>query len=105
VADITMTLPLLSAVVPPKRLIADKAYNAQNLRDWLKSHKVIATIPSTATRTGPYTHSRIAYRWRNRIERLFGHLKNWRLVATRHDRLGCNHLAAVALVSCVITGT
>ena len=82
-----MALPLLCAVVPPKRLIADKAYDAQSLRDWLKSHRVIATIPSTATRTVPYKHSRIAYRRRNRIERLFGHLKNWRRVATRYDRL------------------
>ncbi|WP_156394266.1 IS5 family transposase [Methylobacterium sp. Leaf94] len=102
VADITMALPLLEAVVPPKRLIADKAYNAQSLKDWLKSRRVIATIPSTATRTVPYKHSRIAYRRRNRIERLFGHLKNWRRVATRYDRLACNYLAAIALVSCVI---
>ncbi|SFL71699.1 hypothetical protein SAMN04488125_12231 [Methylorubrum salsuginis] len=29
----------------------------------------------TVTRTVPYKHSRIAYRRRNRIERLFGHLK------------------------------
>jgi transposase len=105
VADITMALPLLQAVVPPKRLIADKAYDAQTLRDWLKSRRVIATIPSTATRTVPYKHSRIAYRRRNRIERLFGHLKNWRRVATRYDRLACNYLAAIALVSCVIAWT
>ncbi|CAO4150458.1 Transposase [Methylorubrum thiocyanatum] len=100
-----MALPLLQAVVPPKRLIADKAYDAQSLRDWLKSRKVIATIPSTASRTVPYKHSRIAYRRRNRIERLFGHLKNWRRVATRYDRLSCNYLAAVALVSCVVAWT
>lgn len=105
VADISMALPLLQAVVPPKRLIADKAYDAQSLRDWLKSRKVIATIPSTASRTVPYKHSRIAYRRRNRIERLFGHLKNWRRVATRYDRLSCNYLAAVALVSCVVAWT
>ncbi|CAA2160554.1 hypothetical protein MBRA_05710 [Methylobacterium brachiatum] len=66
---------------------------------------MIATIPSTATRTVPYKHSRIAYRRRNRIERLFGHLKNWRRVATRYDRLACNYLAAVALASCVIAWT
>jgi len=105
VADITMALPLLQAVVPPKRLIADKAYDAQSLRDWLKSRRVIATIPSKATRTVPYKHSRIAYRRRNRIERLFGHLNNCRRVATRYDRLTCNYLAAIALVSYVIAWT
>jgi transposase len=105
VADISMALPLLRAVAPPKRLIADKAYDAQSLRDWLQSHRVTATIPSTATRTVPYKHSRIAYRRRNRIERLFGHLKNWRRVATRYDRLACNYLAAVALAACVLAST
>ncbi len=39
VADITMALPLLCAVVPPERLTADTAYDAQSLRDWLKSHR------------------------------------------------------------------
>ena len=100
-----MALPLLQAVVPPKRLMADKAYDAQSLRDWLNTYWDIATIPSTATRTVPYKHSQIAYRRRNRIERLFGHLKNWRCVATRYDRLSCNYLAAGALVSCVVAWT
>ncbi|CAO4141558.1 hypothetical protein LPLAFNJD_LOCUS969 [Methylorubrum aminovorans] len=88
VAGISMALPLLQTVVPPKRLIADNAYDAQSLRDWLKSRKVIATIPSTATRTVPYKHSRIAYRRRNRNERLFGRLKNWRLWRTAEQAAG-----------------
>ncbi len=100
-----MALPLLRAVVPPKRLIADKAYDAQSLRGWMKSHRVTAPIPSTATRTVPYRHSRNAYRRRNRIERLFGHLRNWRRVATRYDPLSWNDLAAVALVSCLVAWT
>jgi hypothetical protein len=93
-----------ASAAPPKRLIADKAYDARSLRDWLKSHRVIALIPSTAARTVPDKHSRIAYRWPNRIERLFGSLKNWPRAATHHDRLACNDLAAVALVSCVMAG-
>ncbi len=80
-------------------------YDAQSLRDWLKGHRVIATIPSTTTRTVPFKHSRIAYRRLNRIERLFGHLKNWRRVPTRYDRLAFNYLAAVAFASCVIAWT
>lgn len=97
-----MARPLLQAVLAPKRLIADKACDAQNLRDWLKSDWVIATIPTTATRTTPYKYSRVASWQRNRIERLFGHLKNWRRVATRYDRLARNYISAAAFVSCVI---
>lgn len=71
-----------------------------------------AVTPSSApepqaarTRTVPYKHGWIAYRRRNRIERLFGHLKNRRGVATRYDRLSCDYLAPVALVSCVAAWT
>lgn len=96
-----MALPLLQAVTPTKRLIADKAYDAQSLRDWLKGQRIIATIPSTKTRTVPYPLSRKVNR-RNRIERLFGHLKNWRRVATRYDRMARNYLAAIALTACLV---
>lgn len=96
-----MALPLLGAVAAPKRLIADKAYDADSLRQWLKQRRVQAVIPSTATRTQPYPLDRRAYRRRNHIERLFCRLKNWRRVATRYDRLAQNYLAALALIAAV----
>jgi transposase len=49
VADISMAIPLLSAVAPPKRLIADKAYHVDNSRRDLKARRIKAVIPSTAT--------------------------------------------------------
>jgi transposase len=101
VPDITMATPLLDAVARPKRLIADKAYDAERLRDWLKARRVRAVIPSTAARTTPYPLDRKAYRLRNLIERLFCRLKNWRRVATRYDRLAHNYLASLALAAVV----
>jgi transposase len=99
VADITIAVPLISAVRPPRRLIADKAYDVDSLRHWLKGRRTKAVIPSTATRTVPYPLDRAAYRRRNLIERLFGRLKNWRRIATRYDRLARNYMAALALVA------
>jgi transposase len=96
-----MALPLLEAVVPPRCLIADKAYDVDRLRMWLKARRIKAVIPSTATRTVPYPLDRLAYRHRNLIERLFCRLKNWRRVATRYDRLARNYLAGLALISIV----
>jgi hypothetical protein len=49
-----MALPLLGAVAAPKRLIADKAYDAESLRRWLKARRVKVVISSTTTRTKPY---------------------------------------------------
>ena len=102
VADISMAVPLLSAVTSPKHLIADKAYDADSLRNWLKTRRIKAVIPSTATRTVPYPLDRAVYRRRNLIERLFCRLKNWRRLATRYDRLARNYIAALALVAIVI---
>ncbi|WP_246429939.1 IS5 family transposase [Rhodobium orientis] len=102
IADISMAIPLLDGIAPPKRLIADKAYDADRFRNWLKARSIKAVIPSSATPNRPYPLDRIAYRRRNVIERMFGKLKNWRRIATRYDRLARNYLAALALVSTVI---
>src|SRR6187549_1823067 len=70
VADITMAIPLLGAVDKPKRLLADKAYDADSFRHWLKRRKIKAVIPSTATRRRtPYPLDQKIYRRRNVIER------------------------------------
>jgi IS5 family transposase len=50
VADVAMAIPLLGAAAKPKRLLADKAYDADSLRQWLKQKNIRAAIPSTASR-------------------------------------------------------
>jgi transposase len=97
-----MAQPILGAVAAPKRLIADKAYDAKSFRDWLADRSIKAVIPSTASRRTPYPIDHAAYRRRNVIERLFCKLKNWRRIATRYDRLARNYIAAVALAAILI---
>lgn len=96
-----MAIPLLSRAAPAKRLLADKAYDADSLRNWLKQRRIKAVIPSTATRRTPYPLDKRTYRRRNVIERLFCRLKNWRRIATRYDRHATNYLAGIALVAAV----
>lgn len=96
-----MAIPLLEAARPAKRLLADKAYDADSLRRWLAKAKIKAVIPSSAARKTPHPLDRKAYRRRNVIERLFCKLKNWRRIATRYDRLASNYLSAIALVAAV----
>jgi transposase len=85
VADVVMAIPLLAAVAKPKRLLADKAYDADSLRRWLKHRKIRAAIPSTASRRTPYPLDRAAYKRRNVIERMFCKLKNWRRISHRNS--------------------
>ncbi len=100
-----MAIPLLEGLSRPKRLIADKAYDAMSLRRWLKRRRIRAVIPSLTTRTFPFPLDRKAYKQRNVIERMWGRLKNWRRIATRYDRLAHNYRASPALVSIVIAWT
>lgn len=98
-------MPLLEKVAAPKRLVADKAYDADSLRNWLRTRRIKAVIPSTATRHTPYPLDRRAYRRRNVVERLIRRLTNWRRIATRYDRLAANFLSAVALAAAVTEWT
>jgi transposase len=53
VADITMAIPLLGAVAKAKRLLADKAFDADSFRNWLKRRKIKVVIPSNRRPTNP----------------------------------------------------
>ena len=57
-------------------------------------------IPPRSNRTAAIRWNKRLYRQRNRIERMFGHLKINRAIATRYDKLadsflGMLHLAAI----------
>lgn len=99
IADISMAQPMLDVISPTRRLIADKAYDADRLRLWLSERGIEAVIPGRASRDVVYPLNRTAYRRRNVIERMFGRLKNWKRIATRYDHLAVNYLAAIALVA------
>lgn len=100
--DVMMAPELLSAAGPLKRLIADKAYDTNRLRNLLTQLDIEAVIPSIARRKPliPYDHQ--AYRQRNLIERMFARLKDFRRVATRYDKLANNFLAGVLIAAIVI---
>ena len=85
----------------PRRLIADKGYDANSLRRKLAAVRTEAVIPSTRSRKEPIPHDVVACRERNRIERAFCSLKDWRRIATRYDKLARNFLSAVAIASAI----
>ena len=46
-----------------------------------------------------------AYNGRNKIERAFCRLKDWRRIATRYDKLAINFASAVAIAAVIIWWT
>lgn len=71
----------------PDALFGDKGYNADAIREDLAERKIKAVIPGRSNRHVKIKHDRTLYRQRNRIERMFGHLKINRAIATRYDQL------------------
>ena len=97
--DGAMAIALVAAAGPIRHLMADRAYDASALRTWLAGRGTEAVIPSTRSRKVPIPHDRILYRQRNRIERMFCRLKDFRRVATRYDKLARNYAATVHIAA------
>ena len=83
-ADCTKAPELPDGLAPRETVIADKACDTDA--------GGIAAVPSKATRKTPRELNREAYADRNRIERFFGKIKEFRRVATRYEKRARNYL-------------
>jgi len=91
-AEVTLvedTLKVMCAKKRPKRLIADRAYDSQKLRDYLASNRIELIAPHKKNRKSPPAQDgRKLRRYRNRwkVERTIAWIGNYRRVAIRWDR-------------------
>ena len=102
VSDYAGAAALLGSLPKAERLLADRGYDADWFRDALKDKGIKPCIPGRESRSKPIKHDRRRYKRRNRIEIMFGRLKDWRRVATRYDRCPKVFLSAIALAATVM---
>lgn len=102
VRDYIGAAALLSNLPAAEWQIADRGYDADWFRDALKDKGIRPCIPGRKSRGKPLRYDQRRYRRRNRIEVMFGRLKDWRRVATRYDRSPKVFLSAVALAATVM---
>lgn len=102
ISDYTGAASLLDRLPKAERLLADRGYDADWLRDALKDKGIKVCIPGRKSRKKAVNYDKRRYKRRNRIEIMFGHLKDWRRVATRYDRCLKTFLSAVALTATVL---
>ena len=93
---------LLSSIPNVDWLLGDRGYDADWFREVLKDKGIRACIPGRKQRKTPVKYDKRRYKRRNRIEIMFGRLKDWRRVATRYDRCPKVFLSAIALAALVI---
>ena len=102
ISDYTGAASLLSSLPSAQWLLADRGYDADWFREGLENKGIKPCIPGRKSRTKPVKYDRRRYKRRNRIEIMFGRLKDWRRVATRYDRCPKVFLSAIALAATVL---
>jgi transposase len=83
----------------PRHLLGDKAYDTNPIREDLAQRAIRPVIPPRSTRTAQIRWNRRIYKERNRIERMIGHLKVSRAVATRYDKLASSFLSTLHIAA------
>ena|SRR3712207_6659015 len=100
-ADCRHALALREGLVV-ERLIGDRAYDTNELRDWCAEHGAAAVSPAKRKRKVPIPHDRQAYKRRPLIENLFGRIKDFTRIILRKDKTSCSYAAFVSLAFALV---
>ncbi len=80
-------------------MLGDKGYDSDAIRDDLKARGIRPVIPPRSNRKATIRWNKRLYRDRNCIERMIGHLKINRAIATRYDKLAESFLGMLHLAT------
>jgi transposase len=83
-------------------LLADKAFDANWLREEVDERGATAVIPPKANRKQQRDYDSDAYKWRHLIENYFAKIKEFRGIATRYDKTDCSYAANWNLAATLI---
>jgi transposase len=86
----------------PGRVVGDKGYSSFSIRRYLQRRGIRLTIPRRSNERRPGKFDKSIYRQRNRVERCFNRLKQFRRIATRYEKKADNYLAMLTLASIIL---
>ena len=93
---------VLPALPDANTLLADRGYDSNWFREALAALEIKPCIPGRKNRKEPIEYDTELYKQRNRVERMFGRLKDWRRIATRYDRCAHTFMSAICIAATVI---
>jgi len=96
-SDKAAVADLLAMHPAPGDVVADRGYDARAVLDLIAARGGRGHIPTQRDRKVQRQVDPALYRERNRVERFFSKLKQFRKVATRYEKTANNYLAAVLL--------
>lgn len=93
--------PLIEGL-PAEVVMADAAYDSDNLRQAIADSGAIAVIPNNPSRAKKHPLDKHLYAQRHLVECCFSKLKHFRRVATRFEKTAQNYLAVVTIAAIVL---
>jgi transposase len=85
--------------VDPDRLLGDKGYDSDEIRDDLVERGIEPVIPPRSNRKTQIEYDREAYKRRNLIERCVNRLKQFRRIATRYEKTARAYLSMLCIAA------
>ena len=73
----------------------DKAYDSHDIREHLIKHDIVLVIPPKINRIVSLDYDKTRYKLREKVERFFNNLKQFRRIATRYEKLSQTFLALI----------
>ena len=80
-------------------MLADKAFDANSLREELDNRHAQIVIPAKTNRLVHIPHDEEAYKWRHLIENYFSKIKEFRGINTRYDKTDVSYQASWELAA------
>jgi transposase len=99
--DAPQAKPLIEGL-PAQVVMADTAYDSDQLRQAIAEKGAVAVIPNNPARSRKPPLDKHLYAQRHLVECCFSRLKQFRRVATRFEKTARNYLAVVTLAAIVL---
>ena len=100
--DCKRAVELLQTVAQTGKVLADKAYDTNQVLAAVVALGAEAVIPSQPRRHVARVIDKGCYRQRNQIERLMSRLKQFRRLATRYDKTASSYLGFVHFICALL---
>lgn len=85
----------------PDQVVCDRAYSSADWRNQIRALGAEPVVPANPTHPA-VTYDPHAYRRRHRVENLWAKLKEWRAIATRHEKTAASYLANLHIASALL---
>ena len=99
--DAPQALPLIEGL-PAEVVMADTAYDSDQIREAVADKGALAVIPNNPSRASKHPLDKHLYAQRHLVECCISRLKQFRRVATRFEKTAANYLAVVTIAAIVL---